>query len=433
MSGGRISQGVGVGLLGIEIGRNKVRMALLDPDAKVVDDAVERPIVKGGGPRDPIEEESSTRAAIEAGFERLGLTTAVPLMVGVTIGFPHCGVGSGPALRDWLADLSAELGEPIVHVGDHGVSYAPIHCIDFVRRVFEPIALHLDRIELAPVAASRMLESLRSGAVTLGSGVAWSARILDRDVLEAFEIIDGSFDEVMQVVSNGVAHPVEHLEGVFVDEELCRNRGLTVGSLAPAVGVAVALHDSPFANLLDGQLVGNQAPSRVSGPFPRLESSRTVPAPLAPEDRPVSGPSSRWDVADDLMNTQPAPAPAQSMMSAGTDQRPRGNGWDGLEGGEFGYGDHYDDTVTYKLRRQPGAAWPPEHRGFEHDPVQWAPERPEPRVIQQQAPPRDDLAGIEKFSPQPTSLDGGGFHVSDFLLGALLMLAIALTAALFLL
>jgi len=421
-----------MGLLGIEIGRNKVRMALLDPDAKVVDDAVERPIVKGGGPRDPIEEESSTRAAIEAGFDRLGLTSAVPLMVGVTIGFPHCGVGSGPALRDWLADLSVELGEPIVHVGDHGVSYAPIHCIDFVRRVFEPIPLHLDRIELAPVAASRMLESLRSGAVTLGSGVAWSARILDRDVLEAFEIIDGGFDEVMQVVSNGVAHPVGHLEGVFVDEELCRNRGLTVGSLAPAVGVAVALHDRPFANLLDGQMVGHQAPSRVSGPFPRVESARTMPAPLAAEDRPVSGPSSRWDVPDDVMATAPAPAGPVQSMPVGPDVRSRGNNWDVMEGGDFGFGDHYDDTVTYKLRRQPGAVWPPEHRGFEHDPVRWAPERPEPSVVHQQ-PPRDDLAGIEKFSPQPTSLDSGGFHVSDFLLGALLMLAIALTAALFLL
>ena len=408
MSGGRISQGVGTGLLGIEIGRNKVRMALLDPDAKVVDDAVERPIAKGGGPRDPIEEESSTRAAIEAGFDRLGLTTAVPLMVGVTIGFPHCGVGSGPALRDWLADLSLELGEPIVHVGDHGVSYAPMHCIDFVRRVFEPIPLHLDRIELAPVAASRMLESLRSGAVTLGSGVAWSARILDRDVLEAFEIIDGAFDEVLQVVSNGLVIPIEHLEGVFVDEELCRNRGLSVGSLGPAVGVAVALHDSPHANLLDGQLVGGQA--RVSGPFPRVES-RMVPAPVSAQERPgpVSGPTRRWEPAEEFMAPAPTPAPAPAPAAFGLpEERPRGNGWDGLEGGEFGYGqDLYDDTVTYKLRRQPAAAWPgeqqPTRSAFDPEPAQWAPERPEPRVQR-----GDDLAGIEKFSPSPPASTAAG-------------------------
>jgi hypothetical protein len=393
-------------------------MALLDPEAKALDDAVERPIAKGGGPRDPMEDEASTRAAIESGMERLGLSGTMPLLVGVTIGFPHCGVGSGPALRDWLADLSAELGEPLVFVGDHGVSYAPAHCVEFVRRIFEPLPLHLDRIELAPVAASRMLESLRSGAVTLGSGVSWSARILDRDVLEAFEIVDGAFDEILHVVSNGIASPIQHLEGVYVDEELCRNRGLSLGMMAPAVGVAVALPDAPRSNLLDGHLVGGPV-SRISGPIPRVES-RLAPEPALPrQDRPAPDP--RWEHSEEFAAGDYRPAENRAPAP-----RARGNGWDGQEGGEFGYERPYPDETTYQLRRQPG---PDE---WNREPL--PPEEARQRAVSALHPRRDDLAGIESFSPQPTGLDSrSGYRVSDFLLGALLMLTLVLVAALVLL
>jgi hypothetical protein len=443
MSVGRVAQDGEPGLLGIEIGRNKVRLTLLDADGKVVDDAVERPIAKGGGPRDPMEEESSTRAAIEAGVERLGLTTATPILVGVTIGFPHCGVGSGPALRDWLGDLSLELGEPIVFVGDHGVSYAPAHCIDFVRRVFEPTNLMLDRIELAPVAASRVLESLRSGAITLGSGVAWSARILDRDVLEAFEIVDGTFDEVLHVVSNGVGEPIEHLEGVLVAEELCRNRGLTMGALAPAVGVAVALQDSASSNLLEGEVVSTTV-RREPGPFPQVETRSSGPLPVR-EGRPLSGerreewsvtpslegrrssgelgyerpvsgerrePVPQWGSDEDLLPEPPAVDPR-------SEERPRGSR-EGYETGEFGYTRDYLDDTTYKLRRLPSEVRP---RSGPPD-QEWTPGPAAGRAA------KDELAGIESFSPQPTSLEAReGFHVSDFILGALLMLAVVLLIA----
>ncbi len=418
MSSGRLSQGAGAALLGIEIGRNKVRLALLDPEGKSLDDVVERPIVKGGGPRDPIEEESSTRAAIEGGIERLGLTSRMPLLVGVTIGFPHCGVGSGPALREWLADLSLELGEPIVFVGQHGVSYAPAHCIDFVRRVFEPTHLHIDRLELAPVAASRALESLRSRAVTLGSGVAWSARILDRDVLEAFEIIDGAFDEVLHVVANGVGNPIDHIEGVYVDEMMCRNRGLSVGVMAPAVGVAVALHEPTQSNLLDGQYLSGPTP-RQAVRQPRVEVVSQAPAP---DHLGAQSLGQAWPTADESL---PQPPEVDSRFD---DRLDHGNAAAPLADTRFAssrpeLGDDLD--TTHRLRRLPPEA------ARSREPV-------DERLGRSQAAPpatgrqaRDDMAGIESFSPQPTLLESPNrFHVSDFLLGALLMLALVLVAAL---
>lgn len=430
MSGGQLTQGVGAGLLGIEIGRNKVRLALLDSEGKLVEDLVERPIAKGGGPRDPIEEESSTRTAIEAGIDRLGLNPGVPVLVGVTIGFPHCGVGSGPALRDWLADLSHELGEPIVFVGDHGVSYAPAHCVDFVRRVFEPIGVHLDRVELAPVAASRVLDSLRSGAITLGSGVAWSARILDRDVLEAFELIDGAFDEVMQVVSNGIADPVEHLEGVFVDDELCRNRGVSLGSMAPAVGVAVALHDRSRSDLLDGQLIGpGQArPDDTFGMVENQPAPVPAPAPAYERDQPPRAQSGRqsgplWSGTEqsgmersvsERSGSEPSVHQPEFIDARYGDVRDRPDElpMPGV--------DYVGDDTTYKLRRPPDV--PRNRMPGDVEAERWAPAGRQGR---------DDRARIESFSPQPTSFESSnGFHVSDFILGALLMLAVVMVVAL---
>ena len=279
MSGGRVGPGPAAALLGVEIGRSHVRLALLDPDGKVVDDAIGAPIL--GGDADEATAEVSISGAIVGAVSRLGIMPGTPLRVGATIGFPHCGVGSGPTLRDWLYELSVDLREPVVHVGDHGVSYAPIRCLDFIDRVFRSASLRLDRVELAPVAASRTLGLLRSGSVTLGSGVAWSARILDGEMMEAYEAVDGAVDEVLHLVGNGPPRPVEHLDGVFLDDGLCRARGVSPASLAPAVGVALGLQDPPGRNLLDGRILDAAtaaAPQRpVSPAQPQRQAERAQP------------------------------------------------------------------------------------------------------------------------------------------------------------
>ncbi len=294
MSAGRIGPGPAPALLGVEIGRSHVRLALLDPEGKVLDDAIGAPIM--GGDTDEATAEVSISDTIVAAVSRLGIAPGTPLQVGATIGFPLCGVGSGPDLRNWLFELSADLGEPVVHVGDHGVSYSPIRCLDFIDRVFRSASLRLDRVELAPVAASRTLGLLRSGSVTLGSGVAWSARILDGEMMEAYEVVDGAVDQVLHLVSNGVARPVEHLDGVFLDDGLCRSRGVSPASLAPAVGVALGLHDPPGRNLLDGRILDAAArpasPARSPQPQaqrpPEWTETDTMPGGPGASHRPVT-------------------------------------------------------------------------------------------------------------------------------------------------
>lgn len=300
MSGGRVGPGPAPALLGVEIGRSQVRLALLDPDGKVVDDAIGAPIV--GGDADEATAEVSISGAIAGAVSRLGIIPGTPLRVGATIGFPHCGVGSGPNLRDWLVELSLDLQEPVVHVGDHGVSYAPIRCLDFIDRVFRSASLRLDRVELAPVAASRTLGLLRSGSVTLGSGVAWSARILDGEMMEAYEAVDGAVDEVLHLVGNGAPRPVEHLDGVFLDDGLCRARGVSPASLAPAVGVALGLHDPPGRNLLDGRILDAATPATRphGGPPPSTQPQRQ-PERAQPRRAAARQPTSRRLSPTDLL------------------------------------------------------------------------------------------------------------------------------------
>ena len=417
MASGGLTQRAELRLLGVEIGRTKVRLVVLDGGGSTVHDVVERPIVKAGGPRDPIEEEFSTRSAIEAGLERLELDDGSSVIAGVTIGFENCGVGSGPSIRHWLSALSDEVREPVVCSGSVGVSYAPARCIEFVQRVFEPTVLRLDRVELAPVAASRVLGPVKSGSLTLGSGVAWSARILDNDVLEAFETIDGVFDDVVQLVSDGREGPIDRLTGVYVDETLCRDRGVSVATLAPAVGVAIALLGIDQSNLLDGTtVVGDELASRA----PMGHRDMRVASPMAPGGGPPAM-GGGWGV-EDPPSAFPSP-PLAEYDDYGRDMRRSGP----LGSGPLGR--PIEDA--YALGRRPGELQRSREPITGSHPAVRIPgpgERPlGPRT-------RDGMAGIEAFAhPAEVERGSGPFHVSDFMLGALGMLAIILAGALMLL
>ncbi len=396
--------GAELGLLGVEIGRSKVRLALLDPSAAHLHEAVERPIAKAGGPRDPIEQEYSTRAAIEAGLNRLDIVDPTEVAVGATIGFPNCGVGSGPAMRAWLESLSTDLDEPVVYTGTEGISYVPLSCIDFVRRVFDPTGLLLERVELAPVAAARVIGGVRTGAITLGSGVAWSARLLDGQVLEAFEREESGFDDALHLVTNGVGSPLSDLNGFELDETLQSNPALSPATLAPAIGVALALLEPNPDNLLDGQSVG----AGDVDPVPVSHRGHTVP--------PIAEPTGL--VGDRSPVTASGPA-IRGRANAGA-------------GGVEALPDHRErPAIDHRLGA--GAPLGPDELGYlpaaappgadQHPPTGELPARREARAA---APRRiEDFAHPDGSLPERRSFLG-----SDFVLGVLLMLAIALTVAL---
>ncbi|MGF1599331.1 MAG: hypothetical protein ACFCVK_20870 [Acidimicrobiales bacterium] len=373
-------------LLGVELGRSRVRLALLDPGATVLLDAVEQPIVRvAGGPRDPVGEEQAVRLAVVAALTRLGVDEG--LRPAATIGFPHCGVGSGPVIGRWLQEFEHDLGEPLLCTNGNGVSYVPARCLDAVQQVFEAVGLNLSAVELSAVAAGRVLGRVSSAAVTLGSGVAWSARILNSEVLEAYEIVDGPLDDPLRIVVNGIGQPVERLAGVVVDADMCRRRGVEPHRLAPAVGVARSLIASWGTNLLEAVPVSLHTAARS----PRAgEAAAAVAVPVA------------------------IPLRGRSPAGLGPDvetfrRRPHD---------------------TYQLRRIPSLP----------QPYRPSPRPPVPRPVRPGHgagvgagalfdPASDDLAGIEAFA-HPGDLELARFDLLDFALGALGMLTIVLLALL---
>ncbi|MEL7158953.1 MAG: hypothetical protein AAFN30_20500 [Actinomycetota bacterium] len=384
MTNSGLADGVGSGLLGVEIGRNKVRLSLMDPAGSEVLDMVERPIAKAGGPRDPIEQEVSTRAAIVAALDRLGLAEGADLLAGATIGFSNCGVGSGPALQGWLESLSHEIDEPLVLVGEVGISYAPTRCVEFVQRVFDQSGLRLDRVELAPVAAARVMGHVSSAALSLGSGIAWTARVLDDVVLEAFEATDGPFDDDLRLVGNGSVPPaLSLLDGVAVDESLCRNRGVTITALAPAAGVALGLLSTEATNLLDGRpVIRSEAAIPVSTP-PPVRPARPSPSAGATS-------FSREPVSPDFDELDPSGAEGPGAWSSATSKD------------------------TYELRRVPEAV---DHRSLDRG-----------RAFAEAPLEGEEFDGIEAFAYAEDA--DRGIKGADMLLGALAMLAIILVVAL---
>ncbi len=386
-----LSDGVSAGLLGVELGRNKVRLSLLDPKGAEVLDVVERPIAKAGGPRDPIEQEVSTRAAVVAALDRLGLPDGSGLLAGATIGFSNCGVGSGPALHGWLESLSEELSQPLVLVGDVGISYAPARCLDFVQRVFDQSGLRLDRVELAPVAASRTMGRVSSAAVSLGSGIAWTARILEDQVLEAFEAADGPFDDALRLIgSNDGANRPFALHGIAIEESLCRNRGVTGPALAPSIGVARGLLSREHTNLLDGQSIPGAGPAMAKAPPPARTRQRAVTGDLAPHGRQATQPGAARQAAfAEVEDDNPVWARQGALPTSNN---------------------------TYQLRRVP------EDAHVEPDHV---------ADLGRPAAAHDEFAGIEAFAhaEEPPR----GVTVFDVVLGILAVLAVVLLIALFLL
>ena len=419
MSGGGLPQNLDGELVGVEIGRTKVRIVVLDWRANKVRDAVERPIAKAGGPRDPIEQEFSTRSAIEAGLDRLDVIDVSSMAVGATIGFPNCGVGSGPALQEWLESLGEDLDEPVFYTGTGGVSYAPASCVDFVQRVFEPTGLGLNRVELAPVAAARVLKSVRSGAISLGSGVAWSARLLNNQVLEAFETVDGGFDDELQVLINGIGQPITSLDGFDIDPSFGPNRGLTAAALAPSVGVAVGLLDPEGPNLLAARTtgagdVGTDQPSAMEAIHPAPGTETDAPpdawAP-APSDDPQDGASGP---ADDAAHDESDGSNLDDRFDPQVDDL--GSIQDELRA--------LRTDETHQLRKPPRTI---ERSRELRSP---RPSAPDPRVEQLPSRgPAGPFDRIEAFA-HPEPKQDNGFHLADFLLGALLMLAVVLAIAL---
>ncbi len=237
-------------VLGIEVGARLVRAVVLTADHRVLIGAAEA--------RFPNEIEqdfdpSATWEAVREVLYQLGHLVPKSMPAAVSIGPANGGVGSGPSLPTWLEGRARFLGEDLVCSGELGLAFSPSGPISQVVDCCASHDVQLKRIDLAPMAAQRLLPRSAGGTFTLGSGVGWQAGVRSNVVLAATQSDSVSTDARLMASSNASdALRPPSFDGFPISNRLQQQFELELGQLAPAIGAAVGVIVSAPANLLDG-------------------------------------------------------------------------------------------------------------------------------------------------------------------------------------
>lgn len=252
------SEGINPDVLGIEMAPTVVRAVRLNRESRTVVAAAECPVIPttNGIGLDP----AAVGPVLDDVMFQLRVDDRSRYLAGVSIGPERAGVGSGPALPGWLEHRARQLGENMICAGKLGIAFCPQRPLDTAIMICEQANITVTRIDFAPVAAARILES-GIDTTTLGSGRGWRSRLRDDEVLEALESPAINVDQPLSLVApDGVSVSVESYRGASIDPNLTAEFELNLGQLAPAVGVALGVIDGSAGNLLDGETVRGRMP-----------------------------------------------------------------------------------------------------------------------------------------------------------------------------
>ena len=150
-------EGVSPDILGIEMTPIVVRAVRLNRDDRKVIGEADCPVIAVGDPT--VLDPSASGPALDEVMYHLGVDDRTQHLAAVAIGPPRSGVGSGPALPAWLEQRARQLGENMVSAGKMGISFCPQRELDMVIMICEQANITVSRVDFAPVAAARVLES----------------------------------------------------------------------------------------------------------------------------------------------------------------------------------------------------------------------------------------------------------------------------------
>ncbi len=305
---------VGSDILGLEVGRSVIRGVLLDAAVTNVIDFAEVRL----GPNSVASVESGSAHCESIGpalhhlIEQLQDRGGSILAAGLAFGPRWSGVGSGPEFGRWLEEQSGALGQQFVCAGNEGISFAPLGMVEAAQDVCRLVGIGLVRIDLAPVAAARVLTDAELEVTTLGSGLGWRARLRDLEVVEAIEQIQVT-DDAPFVVRNsmGMLEPVRSYRRIAVPTELLV-RGFDAAQMSVGVGTAVGVANRSPGDLLNGELVGSLPPTE---PEPWTVAPLTARAPSIPRtsDTPTSNNAANTRNAGDARSSAKAPVDPTSV------------------------------------------------------------------------------------------------------------------------
>ena len=256
-------------ILGIEVGRCALRGVRLDQDTTQVTAAAECTFTVDAVAADGVIDPMIFGPRLEDLLDRLEVRDRSQCRVGFTIGPRNAGVGSGPAMANWLETQAVSLQEPMTHAGDLGIAFVPSRAVDAAVKLASGAGVDLVRIDFSPVAAARAIGEQVDDLICVGSGQGWQARMRDFEVLEAMENSGIGLDDPLTIFApNGNGRSIDRYGWVEIAPELAGLDRLDIGQLAPAVGVAIGIVYESSANLLTGSAVG-------------CTPHRSAPAPLA--------------------------------------------------------------------------------------------------------------------------------------------------------
>lgn len=276
-------------VLGIEVGATAVRAVVLSRETLEVTAAAEAGIDTED---EHVFDSNTIRPALGEVMYQLAELEPEAMMAAISIGPPQSGVGSGPALPPWLERQARNLGQNLICAGELGVAFCPQTPVDLLISLCEEAAITLARVDLAPVAAARLLSSGGADTIMVGSGRGWRARLRNDEVLEALHTDEIDIDQPMSIVRpDGRVTEIPMYHGVGVAAALDEEFELNLGQLAAAVGAAVGVINGSPANLLDGAtVVGRAVPVTGEHRFAEMAGFVDGPAGTGSSPQAIAGP-----------------------------------------------------------------------------------------------------------------------------------------------
>ncbi len=301
-------------LIGVELGRYSVCASILDSTGTQLLGYADNSILSaedtyGGDSRFP-----NPGPALAALWSKLKLDGMSNLRVAVTLGVGHAGIGSGPAIEQWVDSLAVKISDPITKAGDPntGVSYIPTRHLGTVMGTFQSLGVVPERIELPPVAVVRVIPAVEDYSVSVSSGIGWKARIHQGQVLEAVAYPDGLGKDGVHIEMGGQPEvELPQLEGVQVPSSLLADDRISMATLAVSVGAAKGLLTSGGGNFTTA--IG----AATVGAAPLAEASTRV-APPVTAPVPAQGPAqflSPRTAGNDQNGASPTVLPGQAAPS----------------------------------------------------------------------------------------------------------------------
>ncbi len=224
--------------IGIEIDESVIRAAILSGNADRIVGYAE--VKRSQKPGNEIEK---LTLELQNLWNKLPEKFTGNVRVAAAVGVEDSGVRSEDNTEVWIDALEVKRSGPIDRVTyGSGYEYAPEDQLEQLCSAFFNNEIPLERIELAPVAAVRVLPQHGSFNFSVGSGIWWESTVRNGLVLSAEQATIDSYDRALYLSEfPGHEERIDNLGEISVSDDLLTAFNINHAHLAVSVGAAIGL------------------------------------------------------------------------------------------------------------------------------------------------------------------------------------------------